>query len=120
MLVNEYGDNIAKYIFRNMNPIKCVEDECLGIDHVDVLIIKITIKPIERNNGHGGHVRFEGVATLSFFPRWMYFCIILSYECTQIVCKNQVARKTEEGRKKKHMTHSGYESIVSPRRNPKL
>ena len=47
MLVNEYKDNIAKDIFRNMNPIKCVEDECLRIDHVGVLIIKITMEPIE-------------------------------------------------------------------------
>lgn len=43
MLVNEYGDNMAKNICRNVNPIDCVKDKCLRIDHVGVLIME----PIE-------------------------------------------------------------------------
>ena len=43
MLVNEDGQNMAKGICRNVNPIDCVEDKCLGNDHVGVLIME----PIE-------------------------------------------------------------------------
>lgn len=43
MLVNEYGQNMAKGICRNVNPIDCVKDKCLGLDHVGVLIME----PIE-------------------------------------------------------------------------
>ena len=43
MLVNAHGENVAKGICRNVDPMDCVEDKCLGVDHVGVLIME----PIE-------------------------------------------------------------------------
>ena len=43
MLVNAHGENVAKGICRNVNPMDCVEDKCLGPDHVGILIME----PIE-------------------------------------------------------------------------
>ena len=43
LLVDEYGENVAKGICRNVNPMDCVQDKCLGVDNVGVLIME----PIE-------------------------------------------------------------------------
>ena len=43
MLVNADGRNVAKGICRNVNPSDCVEDKCLGLDYVGVLVME----PIE-------------------------------------------------------------------------
>ena len=43
MLVNVDGQNVAKGICRNVDPYDCVEDKCLGLDHVGVLVME----PIE-------------------------------------------------------------------------
>jgi hypothetical protein len=40
MLVNVTGQNVAKRICCNVNPMDCVEDKCLGIDNVGVLIME--------------------------------------------------------------------------------
>ena len=40
MLVNANGQNVAKAICRNINPMDCVEDKCLGVDNVGVLIME--------------------------------------------------------------------------------
>jgi hypothetical protein len=40
LLVDAYGENVAKIIFRNVNPMDCVEDKCLGGNHVGILIMK--------------------------------------------------------------------------------
>jgi hypothetical protein len=40
MLVNATGQNVAKGICRNVNPMDCVEDKCLGEDNVGVLIME--------------------------------------------------------------------------------
>ena len=40
MLVNAYGQNVAKRICRNVDPMDCVEDKCLGVDNVGVLIME--------------------------------------------------------------------------------
>ena len=40
MLVNATGQNVAKGICSNVNPIDCVEDKCLGVDNVGVLIME--------------------------------------------------------------------------------
>lgn len=43
MLVNADGENVAKGICRNVNPADCVEDMCLGLDYIGVLVME----PIE-------------------------------------------------------------------------
>ena len=40
MLVNVDGENVAKGICQIVNPMDCVEDKCLGVDHVGVLIME--------------------------------------------------------------------------------
>lgn len=40
MLVNAHGENVAKGVCRNVDPMDCVEDKCLGPDHVGVLIME--------------------------------------------------------------------------------
>ena len=40
MLVNASGQNVAKGICRNVDPMDCVEDKCLGVDNVGVLIME--------------------------------------------------------------------------------
>ena len=40
MLVNATAQNVAKGICRNVDPMDCVEDKCLGVDNVGVLIME--------------------------------------------------------------------------------
>jgi hypothetical protein len=40
MLVNDIGQNVAKGICCNVNPMDCVEDNYLGLDNVGVLIME--------------------------------------------------------------------------------
>jgi hypothetical protein len=40
MLVIDTGQNVAKGICCNVNPMDCVEDNCLGIDNIGVLIME--------------------------------------------------------------------------------
>ena len=40
VLVNATGQNVAKGICRNVDPMDCVEDKCLGADNVGVLIME--------------------------------------------------------------------------------
>jgi hypothetical protein len=40
MLVNATGQNVAKWICRNVNPMDCVEDKCLREDNVGVFIME--------------------------------------------------------------------------------
>ena len=40
MLENATGQNVAKKICRNVDPMDCVEDKCLGVDNVGVLIME--------------------------------------------------------------------------------
>ena len=40
MLVNGSGENVAKGICRNVDPMDCVEDKCIGADNVGVLIME--------------------------------------------------------------------------------
>ena len=40
MLVNASGENVAKRICRNVDPMDCVEDKCIGANNVGVLIME--------------------------------------------------------------------------------
>jgi hypothetical protein len=58
MLVNTTGQNVANFFCCNVNPMDCVEDKCLGIDNVGVLIME----PLE------GMIDMEWVASLRIWP----------------------------------------------------
>lgn len=40
MRINENGQNLTKNICHNINPMDCMEDKCLGVDHVGVFIME--------------------------------------------------------------------------------
>ena len=64
MLVNAGGENVAKGICRNVLPSDCVDDKCLGLDHVGVLVME----PIE------GMMDMGSMFSLRMWPISCVFC----------------------------------------------
>ena len=85
MLVNEDGHNMAKGICRNVNPIDCVEDKCLGIDHVGVLIME----PIE------GMMDVGAMFALKAWPTHLVFHAGCTLQHHLRVSKHRLRAKTK-------------------------
>lgn len=85
MLVDEDGHNMAKGICHNVNPIDCVEDKCLGTDHVGVLIME----PIE------GMMDIGAMFALKAWPTDRVFHSGCTLQHHLLVSKHRLRAKTK-------------------------
>jgi len=92
MLVNDTGQNVAKGICCNVNPMDCVEDKCLGIDNVGVIIME----PLE------GMMDIGRVFSLRMWPldRVFYQRYTLAHHLLVSTHRLRVQNSSTERRKK--------------------